>query len=238
MLTTGHRVLITGGSRGIGFALATQFHAAGNHVVLVGRDEGTLLQAAKALPGAEVHRADVGLASARSEIVRRFSDIDILINNAGIQLNGDFSEMPLEQVEAELSINLLAPILLTHEFLPYLKRRPTSAIVNVSSVLALVPKQSASVYCATKAAMHSFNRSLRWQLEATNVKVFEIVPPLVDTAMTAGRGKGKLSPAALAEEFWSGFKADRLEMHIGKAKAAALLARVLPFVAERVVRRG
>jgi short-subunit dehydrogenase involved in D-alanine esterification of teichoic acids len=127
---------------------------------------------------------------------------------------------------------------LTHEFLPFLKRRTTSAVINVSSVLALVPKQSASVYCATKAAIHSFSRSLRWQLEGTKVKVFEIVPPLVDTAMTTGRGKGKLSPEALSAEFWSGFKADKLEMHIGKAKAAALIARLLPSIAERIIRYG
>lgn len=238
MRTSGHRVLVTGGSRGIGLAIARQFHAAGNQVILVGREEAALRSAERALPGAIVRVADVSHPQDRARLVAEFSDISVLVNNAGIQLNGEFSQIDAAEIERELSINLLAPVLLTHSFLPHLRVRDIAAIVNVTSVLALVPKQSASVYCASKAALHSFTRSLRWQLEGTGVRVFEVMPPLVDTAMTGGRGRGKITPDALANEFWSGFETEKLEMHIGKAKAAKVLVRFLPSLAERIMRTG
>ena len=146
--------------------------------------------------------------------------------------------MSATDIENELHVNLLAPVLLTHAFLPHLQRQAASAIVNVSSVLALVPKQSASAYCASKAALHSFSRSLRWQLESTSVRVFEVMPPLVDTAMTANRGTGKISPEALAAAFWAGFRTDQYELRVGKAKAAGLIARLSPSLAERIMRGG
>ncbi len=90
--------------------------------------------------------------------------------------------------------------------------RDNAAIVNVSPGLALVPKQTASIYCASKAALHSFSKTLRWQLEGTSVKVFEVLPSAVDTAMTAGRGRAKISPDRLAGEFWRGFQRDKFEI--------------------------
>ena len=238
MHTSGHRVLITGGAKGIGLALAKQFHAAGNEIILVGRDASALQIAAKALPGTKTQVADVANPGDRLKLVMEFSDISVLVNNAGVQRNGEFAMMSAADVENELQVNLLAPMLLTHAFLPHLQRKTASAIVNVSSVLALVPKQSASAYCASKAALHSFSRSLRWQLEGTSVRVFEIMPPLVDTAMTANRGAGKISPEALAAAFWTGFQRDQYELRVGKAKAAGLIARLSPSLAERIMRRG
>jgi uncharacterized oxidoreductase len=238
MRTSGHRVLITGGAKGIGLALAKQFHAAGNRVVLIGRDPAALLAAEQSLAGAQTRVADVANAADRAMLAHEYGDVSVLVNNAGIQCNGEFAQMPAAGIENEMNINFLAPALLTHAFLPHLRKHSESAIVNVSSVLALVPKQSASIYCASKAALHSFTRSLRWQLEGTGVRVFELMPPLVDTAMTAGRGKGKISPEALAATFWAGFQADQFELLAGKAKAARLLARLSPSLAERVMRRG
>lgn len=238
MHTSGHRVLITGGAKGIGLALAKQFHAAGNEVILAGRDARALEAAANAIPGAETHVADVANAENRSTMLKRFSDITVLVNNAGLQRNGEFARMSANDIENELQVNLLAPMLLTHAFLPQLQARPAAAIVNVSSVLALVPKQSASAYCASKAALHSFSRSLRWQLENTNVRVFELMPPLVDTAMTANRGNGKISPESLASAFWRGFQADQYEIRVGRARAAGVIARLSPVLAERILRRG
>jgi len=238
MNTTGHRVLITGGSKGIGLALAKQFHSAGNTVVLVGRDEAALAAAQRALPGAVVAVADITRADDRARLVAQFNDITILVNNAGVQVNGDLAQTALADIENELALNLVAPVLLTRAFLPLLQGRAQAAVVNVSSALAFVPKQSASVYCATKAALHSFTRSLRWQLEGSSVRVFDLIPPLVDTGMTSGRDSGKITPDELAREFWAGFQADRFEIAVGKAKALRLLSRWLPFLAERIVRRG
>ena len=238
MRTTAHRVLITGGAKGIGLALAKVFHAAGNEVILVGRDAKALAIAATQMQGARTHVADVANADECAQLASEFREITILVNNAGIQRNGDFSAMPAADIEHELRVNLIAPMLLAHAFIPHLRRQSEAAVVNVSSVLALVPKQSASVYCASKAGVHSFSRSLRWQLEGTGIRVFELMPPLVETEMTAGRGSGKILPDALATEFWAGFAANNFELRIGKAKVAGLIGRFVPSLAERIMRRG
>lgn len=238
MKSTGHAVLVTGGGSGIGLAIARKFHAAGNRVILVGRSRATLDAAAAALPGAEIHVADISLAEHRGRLAEQFDDITVLVNNAGIQVNKPIAESSPTEIEHELDVNFLAPVLLTRAFLPQLVRQPSAAIINVSSGLALVPKEAAAIYCASKAALHSFSKALRWQLEGTGVRVFEILPPLVDTAMTAGRGKGKISPAEFADEFWRGFTSDRYEMPIGKTKLLALVNRLSPWVAERIIRRG
>ena len=108
--------------------------------------------------------------------------------------------------------------------------------INMTSGLALAPKQSASGYCASKAALHSFSKTLRWQLEDSSVKVFECLPPLVDTAMTAARGKSKISPERLADELWRGLERDYFGMRIGLTRALGLLHRLAPRFTKRRVR--
>jgi short-subunit dehydrogenase involved in D-alanine esterification of teichoic acids len=110
--------------------------------------------------------------------------------------------------------------------------------VNVSSGLALVPKQTAPIYCASKAALHVFSKTLRWQLESTAVKVFEVLPPMVDTPMTAGRGRRKITPDRLADEFWRDFERDRYEMRIGLTKVFGFMHRIVPGLIEKLVRPG
>jgi uncharacterized oxidoreductase len=236
MNSAGHVVLITGGGSGIGFALAEKFNSAGNTVILVGRNEETLAAAAAQLPGVITRVADVAEPTGRAALIAEFPHVSVLVNNAGIQKNGWFAEANREDVMYELEVNLAGPVLLCREFLPTLMKMPEAAIINVSSGLAIVPKPSAPIYCATKAALHSFTKALRWQLEATSVKVFEVLPPLVDTAMTEGRGRGKITPARLANEFWSGYLVDRLEMQIGKTKLLAAMNRFLPSLAEKIMR--
>jgi short-subunit dehydrogenase involved in D-alanine esterification of teichoic acids len=111
-----------------------------------------------------------------------------------------------------------------------------AAIVNVSSGLALAPKASAPTYCASKAGLHSYTKALRYQLETSGVRVFETLPPLVDTDMTRGRGTGKISADELAREFWSDWRANRYEMRIGKTKLLALVQRLAPALADRIMR--
>lgn len=127
-------------------------------------------------------------------MVDKYDDINILINNAGVQYNYEFSneENAHNLIEMELNINLVGPILLTSLFLPKLLQKKEAAIVNVSSGLGFVPKESAPIYCASKAGFHIFSKSLRYQLEKTDIKLFDIIPPLVDTEMTKGRGRGKI----------------------------------------------
>jgi len=120
--------------------------------------------------------------------------------------------------------------------LPLLKQNDNAAIINVSSGLGLVPKMQAPVYCSTKAGLHIFSKALRYQLD--HVKVFEIIPPLVETKMTTGRGKNKISPEELAAEFVQAFKCNHYEISIGKVKLLKLLNRVSPLLAENIMRRG
>lgn len=238
MTPTRHTVLITGGATGIGFAIARKFHAAGNRVILAGRSEIALSKAADALPGAETHAADVSSSQDRERLVNRFPDITILVNNAGIQVNKTIAESTQQDIEQEFNVNFLAPVLLSRAYLPRLLQQPVAAIINVSSGLALVPKQDAAIYCASKAALHGFSKALRWQLEGTGVRVFEVLPPMVATAMNSGRGKGKISPEQFADEFWEGFMADKHEMLIGKTKLLFLLNRLAPSLADKIMRHG
>jgi uncharacterized oxidoreductase len=238
--TAHHTVLITGGTSGIGLALAKRFLTQGNAVIVTGTNAQKAEAVKRELPTLTVELADMRDRQALEKLVYRYPDINILVNNAGIQYNYEFADsaIELEHITTELDINLTAPLHLTKLLLPQLLSHPTAAIINVTSGLGIVPKQSAPVYCASKAALHSFTKTLRWQLEGTSVRVFEIIPPLVDTAMTHGRGRGKITPEALVEEFWRDFKHDRYEIRIGKTKLLFVLQRLMPSLADRIMRPG
>lgn len=233
-------VLITGGTSGIGFALAQRFLREGNAVIVTGTNAKKVEVVKSRLPKITIELADMRDRLALDKLVYSYPDVNILINNAGVQYNYDFADpaIAIEQIETELDINLLSPLYLTKLFLPQLLRHPIAAIINVSSGLGIVPKQSAPIYCASKAALHSFTKTLRWQLEATSIRVFEIIPPIVDTAMTRGRGRDKIKPETLVEEFWRNFSQDRYEMRIGKTKLLFVLQRLMPTLAERIMRSG
>ena len=244
MKANGHTVLITGGGSGIGLALAERFHAEGNRVILVGRDRDRLERARAGREEMLAFAGDVADPELAPGLVRAFPDVNILVNNAGMQCNDDVArtaEAELqEKVTRELEVNFTAPLRLTRAFLPGLIQRARTgeaAVINVTSGLALVPKPSAPVYCPTKAALRSFSKILRWQLEATGVRVIEVLPPLVDTDMTAGRGTGKITPDALADEFWRGFRRGRLELFIGKSKLLRMVDRLAPGVAEKIMKK-
>ncbi len=240
MKQSGHNVLITGGSTGIGLALAKRFLKEENRVIIIGRDMEKLQKVKELHPSVITEAADISKDNDRQLLVDKYGDIDILINNAGIQYNYEFSEEKnaSSYIEKELNTNLVAPILLIELFLPSLLQKEEAAIVNVSSGLGLVPKESAPVYCASKAGVHIFSKALRYQLEHTKIKLFEIIPPLVDTEMTSGRGHGKITPEQLAKEFWEDFKKDKYEMPIGKVKLLQVINRIAPKIADRIMRKG
>ncbi|MBC5797219.1 SDR family oxidoreductase [Sphaerospermopsis sp. LEGE 00249] len=123
--------------------------------------------------------------------------------------------------------------------IPHLLTKQSAAIIKITSKLALVPKQSAPIYCSSKAGLHIASKALSWQLERTPIKVFKIIARLVDTPMTQGRGKGKkIQLDTLVEEFWRNFSRDHYEMLIGKSKLLYLLQQFLPQVAEKIMRPG
>ncbi len=228
----GNMILVTGGATGIGFALAEQFVNAGSEVIICGRRKSKLNTAKDALPSVHTVSCDVSKESERRRLQRwttaRFPNLNILVNNAGIQREVDFTSpkvaKPLSPKDDEVTINLGAQIRLCALFAPWLLKRKKAAIVNISSGLAFVPIAAMPVYCATKAAIHSFTISLRHQLRNTSVRVFEAVPPTTDTKLDesfageeeeAYRG---ISPQEVAKGIIEGLKADREEIIIGEAQ--------------------
>jgi len=176
-------VLITGGATGIGLALASRFLAAGSTVIVCGRRETVLRDAAAAHPGLVTRVCDLALEDDRAAlaewVVVAHPALDVLVNNAGIQRRVRLHEPePWAATRQELAINLDAPIHLTLALLPQLRRRG-GAVVNVTSGLSFAPFVAAPVYSATKAALHSFTLSLRHQLADTGVRVVEVIPPAV-----------------------------------------------------------
>ncbi len=192
MNITGNTVLITGGGTGIGFCIAEEFVKSGSEVIICGRREEKLKEAKAKLPKIHTTVCDVSNPKDREKlfnwVTSDFKGINILVNNAGVQRMIDFKKGigELAKHENEVDINLTATIHLSAYFIPTFMTRNESAIVNVSSGLGFMPLVVMPIYCATKAAMHSFSVSLRHQLKDTTVKVFEIIPPTVDTELDRG----------------------------------------------------
>src|SRR4030043_153574 len=187
MKTKGNTILITGGATGIGFSLAEAFVTADNEVIICGRRENRLKEAKNKLPRIHTRVCDLSKEKERKSLFEwvssNFSNTNILINNAGIQRMIDFKSgtHDLFDGEDEIEINLKASVHLSAYFIPLLSKHKEAAIINVSSGLAFIPIAAMPIYCATKAAIHSFSLSLRHQLRDTSIKVFEIIPPIVDT---------------------------------------------------------
>ncbi len=188
MKTSGNTILITGGGSGIGRALAESFHARGNQVVIAGRRPAALDEVTRAHPGMAALVLDLedpaAIRDFAARLTARFPALNAVIHNAGIMraedlLAGDY----LADAEAHITTNLLGPIRLTAALLPHLRRQPDAAILTVSSGLAYIPLAGTPTYCATKAAIHSYTESLRFQLRDTRIEVIELVPPYVQTEL-------------------------------------------------------
>lgn len=188
MKTSGNTILITGGTSGIGLGLAQRFHAWGNQVIIAGRRTDLLADIATQHPGIGTVHLDVAdpasIAAAFDEVTRRFPELNVLINNAGIMLPENLLDPGhLETAEATVATNLLGPIRMLARFTPFLAGKADAAIINVTSGLAYAPLPATPTYSATKAAMRSFTESLRAQLADTPVQVIDLVPPAVRTTL-------------------------------------------------------
>jgi len=189
MRMTQSTILITGGGSGIGRGLAEAFHALGNRVLIAGRSQGKLDAVTAANPGMEsltVDMADAGSVRAfAAQVTENYPQLNVLINNAGIMRAEDLLDPQdsLADAEETIATNLLGPIRLTAALLPALLKQPRATVMNVSSGLAFVPLAMTPTYCATKAAVHSYTESLRYQLKDTSVQVVELVPPAVQTEL-------------------------------------------------------
>jgi uncharacterized oxidoreductase len=241
MKITGGTVLITGGAAGIGRALAQAFRRSGNRVLVADKDRARLAALQARWPDLAAYPCDLcqqeQLVELAEAVRRAHPELNVLVNNAGVHYNYRFTDAGelLERIDREIATNLTAMVKLSALLLPHLRRQPRAAIVNVSSGLAFAAKKNAAVYCATKAAIHQFTRVLRYQLEATSVQVFELLPPLVDTEMTRGRGERKMSPEELAARFLRELSRDRREIDVGDVSRLRWLHRIRPELADRTI---
>jgi uncharacterized oxidoreductase len=240
MKTSGNTILITGGTSGIGFEFANQLLAAGNTVIVTGRDPKKLEKTKFLLPKVHTIQSDVSkpadIEALLKKVTAEFPKLNILINNAGVmqRINMHDAALDLDTLTREIDINLKGPMRMAKAFLPHLKQQDEAAIVNVTSGLAFVPLPISPVYCATKAGLHSFSQSLRVQLKNTKVKVFEVAPPATATELLADmnqedmKGVAIMNVQAMVTDSIKGIEADRFEIRPGQANALKFMSRVAP----------
>ena len=232
-------ILITGGTSGIGLELAKQLLQRGNTVIVTGRDQEKLDAAERALPGVHTFKSDVSnpaaIAALHDGVLARFPVLDTLVNNAGIMRNLNLNQgRDLNDVTREIEINLSGPVRMVQQFLPHLKTRKGALIVNVSSGLAFIPLPLSPIYCATKAAIHSFTQSLRVQLDGTGVTVIELAPPGVETPLFRGefaeevKGQKAMDVGVLVKRAIAGIEAGKLEIRPGLSNVLKTMSRVAP----------
>lgn len=193
---SGNTVLITGGASGIGYAMAEAFLDGGSEVIICGRRGERLVDARRKQPRLHIKTCDVGDDKDRGAlvtwVVEKFGAINVLVNNAGVQRDVDFTKGIAEFMEGEneIRVNLEAPIVLAGLMVPHLRGKKGAAIINVTSGLGFVPAAKMPVYSASKAGLHAFSMALRLQVLPLGIKVYEVVPPAVDTELNPqGRAK-------------------------------------------------
>ena len=225
MQMTGNTIFITGGTSGIGRALAEQFHSLGNKVIIAGRRQALLDEVAAARPGIEGVALDISDAAdidrVAAQLIRDYPTLNVLINNAGIMPFDDPSGRIDDAVSRQiLDTNLLGPIRLTSALIEHLKAQPRATIIHNTSVLAYVPIATNAVYSASKAALHSYALSQRFMLKGTSVSVQEIAPPWVDTDLIKKSGDPRAMPLdAFIAETMKGLATDAPEVFVEAIRA-------------------
>jgi len=237
MKLTGRTILITGGSAGIGLAFAIKFLELGNEVIVTGRRQAVLDQVKATHPKLHTIQSDAAdtaqIAALAARVKSDFPKLDVLMNNAGIMLykNLRAQAADLAGLMAEMNINVGGVIITTSAFIDIL-RANKGTVINTSSALAFVPLPSAPIYSATKAAIHSYTQSLRFQLEETGVEVIELMPPVVKTDLAAELAEGGdvtvITTADLVKQSFAALKAGAVEIRPGQAKQLAFLRRLAP----------
>jgi uncharacterized oxidoreductase len=230
-------ILITGGSAGIGLAFALKFVELGNEVIVTGRRQKVLDEVKAKHPNLHTIQSDVAdpaqITSLAARVKADFPNLDVLMNNAGVMLykNLRTPAVDLAELMAEVNINVGGVIGMTSAFIDILTANK-GTVINVSSALAFVPLPAVPIYSATKAAVHAYTQSLRFQLEETGVEVIELMPPVVKTELAAditeGGGFNAITTDELVKQSFASLKAGALEIRPGQAKQLAFLRRLAP----------
>ncbi len=234
-------VLITGGTSGFGLEFTKNFLDLGNTVIITGRNQAKLDETKKLFPKVHTFQSDVSDPIAIKELFKtvtaQFPDLNILINNAGEmrKINLHDTSIDLDDITREIAINLSGPIRMVQQFLPHLKKQPTSAILNVTSGLSMIPFPIAPIYGATKSGLRSYTKSLRVQLKNTKIKVFDLAAPAASTPLADkfkddADEKMAMEPSKLIAQAIKGMANDKYEIYPGLAKVLHFLSRVAPGV--------
>jgi uncharacterized oxidoreductase len=241
MTLEGRRILITGGGSGIGLELARRL-AEANQVVIAGRDEDRLERARDGTPALRTLRLDVTSDDegrrAADWIATELGGLDLLVNNAGLFRGYAFAAHDAEASSEDVDVNIGGPIRMTRLALPMLASAPEGAVLFMSSAVALAAVPGFAVYAATKAAVHSLARSLRAELAESGVRVVEVLPPVVDTAASTALDVPKVAPAVVVDAIVAGLERGRDEIRVGRIRQLAVLARLAPGLADRIVLRA
>jgi uncharacterized oxidoreductase len=237
MKLTNRTILITGGSAGIGLAFALKFIELGNEVIVTGRRQAMLDQVKAKHPKLHTIQSDVAnsaqIVALAARVEADFPKLDVLVNNAGISRyrNLKAPTADLAELMVEMNINVGGVLRMTSAFIDILTANK-GTLINISSGLAFVPLPCLPIYCATKAAIHSYTQSLRFQFEDSGVEIIEIMPPAVKTDMTADLSEGDgitlITTDELVKLSFTSLKAGALEIHPGQSKQLALMRRVAP----------
>ncbi len=233
----GRTILVTGGSAGIGLAFALKFIELGNEVIVTGRRRAVLDDVKAKHPKLHTIQSDVAdpaqIAALAVRVKADFPKLDVLMNNAGIMIHRNLTApaADLAELTAEMNINVGGVIGMTSAFIDILTANK-GTLINVSSGLAFVPLPSAPIYSASKAAIHSYTQSLRFQLEKTGVEVIELMPPAVKTGLAADIAEGDvfslMTTDELVKQSFASFKSGALEIRPGQARLLAFMRRLAP----------
>jgi len=236
MKLTGRTILITGGSAGIGLAFALKFLELGNTVIVTGRRQAVLDAVKAQHPNLHTIQSDIAdpeqIAALAARVKVEFPTLDVLMNNAGVggAMNLRFSASDLAALTSEVDTNLSGVIRMTSALIDVLTTNH-GTVINVSSGLALVPLPSNAIYSATKAAVHSYTQSLRFQMEDKGVEVIDLMPPAVGTDMTSEfdeAGMSTMTQEDLVKQSFAGLRAGKLEIRPGQSNQLAFMRRIAP----------
>jgi len=237
------KILITGATSGIGLKLVEKLYQH-NDIYIIARNKIKINELQTRFPKIVTYQADFSNIDELQLVAKKLNydlnSLDVLINNAAVQYTPSFidEDFAFNTINNEITTNFTSICCLCYLLLPLLSQPHNALILNVNSGLAIAPKTTSAVYCATKAALNTFSQSLRYQLKNTRIQVLQAFLPLVDTAMTKGRGTSKMSVDKVSTEIIKGLEKTIVDHDIGKVKFLRVINRLLPSIAKEIMRKN